>query len=218
MDAREVITLIDSARKQDILEKVTRCPNCMAPFNSFRKLYDSPVGTIRSVGVMRCENCSLVFKEYFPQKKLLEVIYEESYTHFKRPPEIEKLPLHQLQPLINRYTRLRLKQPAKILDVGCGNGLMVLVGLHLGYDCYGIDPFLPAVVNTHPTLSRRTARIDLMSDCIPKEWGKFDYITMWYVGEHLTHIAPFFRSLHDSLKDGGALSLLVPYGDSLACK
>jgi SAM-dependent methyltransferase len=213
-----MIDILKSAKKEDILEKVRECPICSSSDEKFKKLYETPIGPKHSIGVMKCMNCSLVFKEYFPSAYLLKLIYSDQYVHFNIPIALTDLTDYQLQSAINRYKRLKIKPFSKVLDVGCGNGTMILAGLHLGYDCYGIDPFLPDMLANHPVLSERTFKSDLISISVPETLKEFDFITMWYVGEHLTSVYPFFKALRNILKDGGRLSLLVPYGDSLAIK
>lgn len=104
---------------------------------------------------------------------------------------------------------------ARILDFGCGGGLLLEWLKHLGYkDCQGLDADLGQVEFA------RTLDINAHYVSHPIEWlqssGRFDAIFMIDVLEHLPAITETatLAAIHDALAPGGTLILRTPNANS----
>ena len=105
---------------------------------------------------------------------------------------------------------LELKQDARILDVGCGAGLLLNSLKEAGFtQLLGIDPFNAASIH-YPnglTIEKR----DIFS-----ETGEWDVIMFHHSFEHLVEQQPTLKQAHQLLAKQGTVLLRVPTVSSYA--
>lgn len=95
---------------------------------------------------------------------------------------------------------------ARLLDVGCGNGMGLEAAANVGFEAYGIDLSSAAV-----ELCRRRGLAAEVRDVRDFQLGdEWDVATMWDVLEHIGEPEPFLESVHDRLRPGGILLIKVP--------
>ena len=134
-----------------------------------------------------------------------------------------------IQPERNRYLLIIktvlpyiIGRRAKILDGGCGGGIMSLVFKRMGYDVSGVHnwkSYASTDANHVERMQRErleregvhTEDLDIVKDLFPFQNDSFDVILFLGVIEHL-HSSPrnALREIHRVLKRGGILILTTP--------
>ncbi|HEY5909475.1 MAG TPA: class I SAM-dependent methyltransferase [Verrucomicrobiae bacterium] len=99
---------------------------------------------------------------------------------------------------------------ARILDVGCGSGRVLLDLSHLGFrDLTGADPYIQRdIVHENGVKIFKRELSDLA--------GEFDLITLHYTFEHMDRPAEVMRHLQRLLSPQGVVMLSIPIASSYA--
>ncbi|MBN2579213.1 MAG: methyltransferase domain-containing protein [Pirellulales bacterium] len=163
----------------------------------------------------RCPSCHAVYLWPKPTAEELAQAYDEAYYGegaTKFPPIIERA--------INRFRRGRARRvqrlvrpPARVLDVGCGNGGFLGHLIDWGYESYGIE--LPGkaadrasqIADLH--LQVRALSEDDFSPAF------FDAACIWHVFEHLPDPQRTLRILEKIVRPSGYVLMSLPNIDSL---
>ncbi len=111
-----------------------------------------------------------------------------------------------------RLRRMRYLDPfihsgARILEVGCSSGFMLLPLAARGHSCVGVEP--SGVFGSHVAkqgIEVYTSIAELEAARIPR----FDLIMHFFVLEHVRQPVEFLRSLTKLLRPGGAIVFEVP--------
>lgn len=107
------------------------------------------------------------------------------------------------------FVRHRVAPPARILDIGCGPGVMLAELRDEGYDVAGIDPNPVAIAFARGQGVRMFEGTgETMADDVPHE--HYDMITMSQSLEHTRDPALALRNATARLKKGGLLVVEVP--------
>ena len=105
---------------------------------------------------------------------------------------------------------LQLDRHARILDVGCGTGILLSALGDLGFrSLLGVDPFLDADVEYQNG-------VKLLKATIHDVRGEFDVIMFHHSFEHIADPAPTLASVHKKLAAGGHCVIRVPTVSSYA--
>lgn len=168
--------------------------------------------------INRCLKCRAVFLSPRPTQEQLDHAYDDSYygegkTKFNG--RIEKV-LDYFRLARARRVGRYITPPAKILDIGCGNGKFLDYLIKRGFESYGVELTGKA--------AQRAGQIPgLQLKVGPLVTGDFseiffDAVCMWHVFEHLTEPKETLRIVCKILKPGGYLMISLPNIDSFQSK
>ena len=119
--------------------------------------------------------------------------------------------LHDLQPIRIRYIQETLKKKKlnniKILDVGCGGGLVSEGIYNLGAKVTGIDFVAENIKIAKNHATKNNLKIKYLRKDFEKEkiQNKFDVIIIFEVLEHLTDWEKFLKKIKSNLNKKGVL-------------
>jgi SAM-dependent methyltransferase len=97
----------------------------------------------------------------------------------------------------------------RLLDVGCGNGELLVEAAARGFDVAGLDVSTHAVATTNARLGRSVAVAGFIEDGVLPD-ASFDVLIATDVVEHTRDPHRFLAALHRALKPNGILLLATP--------
>src|SRR3954463_2458973 len=103
----------------------------------------------------------------------------------------------------------------RLLDFGCGNGLVLEIAHERGFDCYGVDLAEDAIAAARERPSGRNAYHGSPTEIPELAAGGFDVITMWSVLAHLAQPVEDLSMLRGLLAPDGVLLILTVNADAL---
>ena len=157
--------------------------------------------------ILRCDACGLVRTDFDPTRRDLSAYYDAAYygdtgKRFPAPVEwaVGMFRHRRVQAVVKHQVG-----PGRILDIGCGRGLMLADFLARGWDVVGTE------------FSAELAQAVTNRFGIPvhmQDYGfaadSFDVVTLWHSLEHLANPVDTLREVHRILKPGGLAVLEVP--------
>lgn len=126
-------------------------------------------------------------------------------------------PLHLINPLRIGYIKHQIEKHLgakfsqyKLLDVGCGGGLISVPMAKIGFDVEGIDASEKNIMVAHAHAKKNNIKnldyhFTSVENHAPKNANKYDVILALEVLEHVVEIENFIYSLKQMLKPGGVL-------------
>jgi len=165
--------------------------------------------------INRCLGCRAVFLSPRPTKEQIEQAYDGSYYgrgQTKFTAFIEKA-IDYLCSIRARRVNRYITPPAKILDIGCGNGAFLDNLISRGFGGYGVE--LPGKASQRaaqvPNLKLKVGQLTATDFAD----NYFDCVCMWHVFEHLAEPKKTLQIVRQILKPGGYLMMSLPNIDSL---
>ncbi|PIN75618.1 hypothetical protein COV18_02110 [Candidatus Woesearchaeota archaeon CG10_big_fil_rev_8_21_14_0_10_37_12] len=202
------------------MKKIENCNLCGS-----RKLANFIIGQDRMYNLpgifqgVKCSECGLVFVNPQPGKEELSKHYPEKYYSFsgeiKRnkfaeflyftffADEGNKFLKVLFYPLFPFFRTAIIEKGAKLLDIGCGNGVFLSRMKTLGLNVYGVDPFIQKDI---PSLNIKKGELNTVG--FTQE--SFDIITLNNVLEHVSDPDDTIKSAAKLLKTGGRIIIGVP--------
>lgn len=192
------------------LEAVEECPACQLNKVFSRVDFQVPLGQYRMVDVIKCRDCGSLFKSHFLSGGAIAEHYTgDDYYSFNQYSV-------NSEGVRSRISRISARcSPTSVLDVGCGQGIMVKGYLDAGWDAFGTDPYL-VEDKIPPSLAGRLLQLDIAETALPRK--DFDAVTLWYVLEHLVSPLELLNAIAGHMRRGGILIALVPWAESLAAR
>ena len=177
----------------------------------------TPLFTKHGFTFVRCGECSLVFVN--PQLEE-EVVLEEYRTAVtndlwfdvltsERQQELDRAKFGEVLDALEPYR-------GKLLDVGCSIGLFLHLAGERGWEGIGIEPAPRAADHAREVYGLDVRPEPLEEAAFPK--GSFDAVALLSVLEHATAPLVVLRECARVLRPGGALYVIVPNVESLACR
>jgi SAM-dependent methyltransferase len=202
----------DLEPEQPELQRVSPCPVCGV--NEARPRFE--VASVASQVVV-CGECGLGRFHPMPGVEEVRAFYPDAYYGE---------PGTKFQPLIERLVRLigarhiaflsrGLGPRARVLDVGCGRGVILGALADRGFEVHGVEISAEAARGADPRAEIRIAR--KLSDAGYAD-ETFDEVIIWHVLEHLDDPRGAIEEIHRILRPGGRLIVAVPNFGSLQAR
>jgi len=165
-------------------------------------------------GVVTCTVCGTGSLHPLPDRREISSFYPKQYygeVQAKFEPVVEFL----VRWVASRHVRslIRgLRPGARVLDMGCGRGVLLSGLLAAGCETHGVEISRDAVAGIDPR-----ARIRIASRLAEAGYPDrhFDLVVLWHVLEHLPDPVETLREARRILKPGGRLVIAVPNYSSL---
>jgi len=149
--------------------------------------------------VVICDVCGFSFADNLADQSTFDKYYQYSYTSSEETARYQNSAEN-----ICRF----LQKEDRILDIGCGTGhLLNLIRLR-GHDhVYGLEPSVDACHAAKEKYGLDVVNGSLFDNL---DLGRFDFIILSHVLEHIVDLPNFILQLHKYLKRGGRLYIEVP--------
>lgn len=188
-----------------------RCLVCQSPESSL--VYELPRFSIRA-----CDACRQVYLHPLPSEAEIRALFSRLYTTGEDiMPELrgyygfcfDDRPENPLVQLYEQWLAAleRHRSPGRLLDIGCGTGLFLVVAQRRGWTATGIDDCDDA---TRHAIERfgcdvRTGDFETLELS-----ERFDAVTMWDVIEHARRPVELLGAVRRVLAPGGVVALATP--------
>ena len=193
---------------------VSSCPGCGG--QDWHTEFEVPeMFTGEVFAIERCEGCRLLRTAGDPTPEEIARYYDTTAAGADAGSRFRGV----IEPLMRALRRRRLrevfairKEPGRILDVGCGRGVMLKALAEHGWDAHGIE-LAPEIAAT----ARRSLGDHIYTTPIEDadlEPGSFDVISFWHVLEHLPNPLSALERARELLAPGGVILISVPNRDS----
>ncbi|NCN98860.1 class I SAM-dependent methyltransferase [Candidatus Pacearchaeota archaeon] len=209
-------------------KKLTNCPCCDGMIGVlYEELYDKSYMVPGKFKMFRCNRCGLDFinpimneKElgkYYPEdeyysfydyNKLALVYHKVSALYHSKKNFFVSILLKPFSSLLYTY---KLGKGKSILEIGCGNGMMLEIYRSYGLKTSGLEPYGPELTKRETNLG--ILRKNIKDVQYPE--NNFDYIVMKEVLEHVPDQESVLKKCLKWLNPGGRLIITVPNTDSL---
>ncbi len=160
--------------------------------------------------LVRCRSCTFSFIANPLSSKNLHKLYEEIIDS-SATQKISKQSEHRSLFLNIWLDILAFTKSGQVLDIGCGWGEFLQIGLSLGFKCYGYE----FDQKKYPVLKSLGVK---MLDQLDKSNKKYDFILANQVLEHVTDPVFLVRTCRNILSDKGRLLIAVPNCSNLGKK
>jgi 2-polyprenyl-3-methyl-5-hydroxy-6-metoxy-1,4-benzoquinol methylase len=165
-------------------------------------------------GVITCTRCGTGRLHPLPSRQEIGRYYPQQYygdAQAKFEPMIEFLVRWVAARRVRSLTR-GLRPGARVLDVGCGRGVLLSGLIAAGCETHGVEISRDAVAGADPR-----AQIRIASRLVDAKYpdGHFDLVVLWHVFEHLPDPVETLCEARRILRPGGRLVIAVPNYSSL---
>jgi SAM-dependent methyltransferase len=160
--------------------------------------------------IVQCQRCGLVMTSPVPDREAMSRYYPDSYfgasgQRFAGFGEaIIRLERERRARAIQRFC----PQPGRVLDIGCGRGVMLHKLKRKGWECYGSE-LSEALTQQLKVAGIQTFReLDVRNCHFPNSF--FDVVSLWHSLEHLPAPCPTLDEIYRILKPNGIVVFAVP--------
>ena len=172
--------------------------------------------------VVICERCGFVYADNIPDQNFFEAYYKEMSKKsfyikskvFKKEKNsnYEKEMFKRLKYSFGCFKKY-LKKDYRILDLGCYTGELMKILKDNGYsNLIGVDPSDYAVKVAKERYEVKVIKASIFDDL--DYLGKFDFIIINHVLEHIKNLNEFLQKVKGMLNYGGNLYIETPDADN----
>jgi 2-polyprenyl-3-methyl-5-hydroxy-6-metoxy-1,4-benzoquinol methylase len=156
-----------------------------------------------------CGGCGLGWLEPLPSPQEVASFYQHDYyggDSAKFRPLIERL-VRIIGVRHIRFLTRGLHPGARVLDVGCGRGVLLATLADRGFEVHGVEHSEAAARGADPR-----AEIRIAPELVDAGYltGYFDEVIMWHVLEHVRNPRATVAEIHRILRPSGRLIVAVP--------
>ena len=212
--AKELRALVDpeTGLLSAAYSKVVPCPLCGSD------AYDE-IFVKEGFPFVRCSDCELVFSNPQVDESLVLNEYRTGVAAdmwidvltSPRQVELDRAKFAEVADALEPY-----RGHGRLLDVGCSIGLFLDIARDRGWDGVGTEFGARALAYARDELGLNV--LDVPLEDAGFEDGSFDAVALLSVLEHLNDPRAMIRSIKRVLKPGGALYVITPNVESLACR
>jgi 2-polyprenyl-3-methyl-5-hydroxy-6-metoxy-1,4-benzoquinol methylase len=164
-----------------------------------------------------CNECGLGRLHPMPDSETIRGYYPDAYygePGVKFQPLVEGL-VRAVGARHVAFLTAGIPEGARVLDVGCGRGVLLGALADRGYEVHGLEISEEAARGADARASVRIAPSVAAAD-YPAAY--FDQVIIWHVFEHLADPRSTLEAVHRALKPGGRLIVAVPNFSSLQAR
>ncbi|MBI5847142.1 MAG: class I SAM-dependent methyltransferase [Nitrospirae bacterium] len=165
---------------------------------------------VEKFNLLQCRVCELQFLDPLPDKKSLDLLYENYYSNWGIDRLAEEVSFMKKRTFRNYLGRLPLQTVrGAFLDVGCATGEMLALAREMGYDVYGVEvspqgiQLCRQLYGENKIMGKSLDHGDFPADF-------FDVITLSDVLEHMPDPPGFIDMIEKMLKPLGLLMIVTP--------
>lgn len=171
--------------------------------------------------IWQCQDCAFLFRYPVPPRSELQALYAEDYFLGDDTPE-GKARVTQMKAATARLYLDELRnyvplEHARLLEVGCGNGELLMEASRLGFDVVGVE-VSPHAAHAANALLGRECVLSGTLESIDLPERSFDVCVLSDVIEHVADPIGLLSRVRRLLKPAGALLLTTPSVDSWSAK
>ena len=150
---------------------------------------------------VKCKNCGMICQNPQPNDTLS--LYNQEYFSENYIAHIQKRSVY----LENKWEKIKklLPKRGKLLDVGCGIGLFMMIANKNGWSSTGIETSQFAA-----DYGKKTFNLKIHASFENLEKETFDLITMWDSIAHIKNPETYIESIYNLLNPGGLLIIKTP--------
>lgn len=197
-------------RKKKEAAKNLKCPFCKSTFLKFISKGDDRK-------IFKCQQCGLVSAadEVIKGKISAKAVSRlETHEYHKKVKNWQKAYIGEKNLLIKRFQPRfsqisKIKNPGRILDIGCASGFLLEIAKKQGWQVFGVD--------TSPEMVRKSRQLLKTSHIFSGTLGEagfkdrfFDAITVFDTLEHIPNLKKFLAESKRILKPNGVIAVCVP--------
>jgi SAM-dependent methyltransferase len=171
--------------------------------------------------VVRCADCHLLLLNPQPSEAELKAIYNADYFLGDDDPaarvHVSRMKAATARSYLNQIQRYCGTSGGRLLEVGCGQGELLLEAQSLGYEVTGVEVSSSAAGQARRRLGEGRVVCGEV-DSVALGDAYFDVCILSDVLEHIRDPLACLRTIHRLLKPGGVLFIATPSLDSWSAR
>lgn len=179
--------------------------------NKFEKI-SLRVRDSKNYKIIQCKKCQHIQLNPIPTWKEDKEFYDKNLQmkniqYSQNINELKKITENDTQRRVKFSSKL-VPKGSKILEIGSGHGFFLESMRELGYDITGIE-----ISKEKKELAKKVTKAKILNVNINEKipsLGKFDFIVMFHVLEHITDPTKFLSKIKKLLKINGKIIIEVP--------
>jgi len=159
--------------------------------------------------VVVCPNCGLGRTWPVPTSEQIETFYSQAYygEDGSKFGALVELLVRWVAARRARFLSRHVPSGGRILEVGCGRGVLLKVLVNRGFEVHGVELNAQAFHGIDPGVHQH---VSATLSALQLPAGHFDEVIIWHVLEHLRDPREAIREIRRVLKMGGTMVLAVP--------
>jgi len=201
---------------------INKCSYCNCSLSLIRKNVSHFDDQQKTCTLLKCHSCGLIFTYPDIDAKNLSLYYSKEYygTHDEK----FVFGIENLTSWLNKRLSIKIykqyisqanvDKKVRVLDIGCGRGLLLKHFNSLGCECYGVER--KGVFKTEKRDNVNYYTNSLHEIKFPQ--NSFDIVILWHVLEHIQDPNKLIIEVKRILKTNGFLWVAVPNFESFQSK